>query len=81
MVSRRYIPRPSDLLWTRNMIEQMNDGGIWGLPMNEQVYKFDKVNKELHLIEGELDDMFHKVVANFGHFGYKVYDRRNKATG
>lgn len=81
MVSRKYIPRPSDLVWTKNMIETMNDGGVWGLPINGQVYKFDKVNKELNLIEGKMDDMFDKVVVNFGYFGYKVGDNRSKSTG
>jgi len=76
MVSRKYTPRPSDLVWTNNMIEQMKNGGRWGLPMNGQIYVFDKVNKELHLVEGEIDDMYEKIVVNFGYFGYKVIDKR-----
>jgi len=76
MVSKKYVPRASDLAWTKNMIECMNDGGVWGVPMNGQVYKFDKVNKELNLIEGKVDDMFNKIAVNFSYFGYKVNDKR-----
>lgn len=54
-------PRPSDIEWTRRLIAQMSDGGVWGIPMNQSVWKLDKTNKVFTCIHGKMDDMFDKL--------------------
>lgn len=66
----KWQPRPSDIEWTRNLIDKMRDGGVWGIPMNQSVWKFDKTNKALICIHGKMDDMFHKLTTVCKHLGY-----------
>jgi hypothetical protein len=71
-----YQPRPSDLVWTKNMINQMNQDGTWAVPMNQTVYVFHHDIKELHLVEGDIDYLFERVSKNFAYYGWKVLDKR-----
>ena len=73
-----YVPSPSDLVWTKKMIESMNQAGTWAVPMNQTVYVFNHDIKELHLVEGEIDYLFQRVSKNFSYFGWKVLDKRSK---
>lgn len=66
----KWQPRPSDIEWTRNLIDKMRDGGIWGIPMNGSVWKFDKTNKALICVHGKVDDMFHMLTTVCKHLGY-----------
>ncbi len=77
-----WTPRPSDVAWARNMVETMKQGGLWAVPMNGAVYRFDKATKTLWLVEGPKDDVFDKNVAAFGKVGYRVAvsDERQLAT-
>lgn len=46
-------PRPSDIAWTLNLIDKMRDGGIWGIPRCQTVWRFDKTNKVLVCVYGD----------------------------
>lgn len=32
--------------WTQNLIDNINDGGVWMVPRSGTIIKFDKVNKK-----------------------------------
>lgn len=53
---KRWHPRPSDVEWTRNMLTCLNDGGIWGVPRNQSIWKHIKDRKVLRCIYGPKDD-------------------------
>lgn len=48
-----YRPTASDIAWTQNLIDKMRDGGIWGIPRCQTVWRFDKTNKILVCIHGD----------------------------
>lgn len=58
--------------WAEDFLRQMNHGGEWQLPSNNQVYKIDKVNKKLIMIRGSEDITFRMNKAVFGLLGYSV---------
>lgn len=45
-------PSPSDIAWTRRMIDHMKDGSIWGIPRANSLWKLDKNNKVMVQIYG-----------------------------
>ena len=53
----KYTPRASDIQWTRNLIDQMKDGGLWGIPRAKSIWRFDKTNKVLIQIHGSPDEL------------------------
>lgn len=50
-----YRPTQFDINWTKNLIDKMRDGGIWGIPRCQTVWRFDKTNKILICIYGDYD--------------------------
>lgn len=60
------------------MTRMARHGMRWGVPMNCTVYVFDKEKKELVLVDGPVDDVFHKNAITFGKVGWKVVDGRIK---
>ena len=67
-------PSESDIAWVANLVRMMKDGASWGLPMNKTVYKIDKKNKRLTLIEGVVDGMFFRNKKCFAKIGYEVME-------
>lgn len=63
-------PRPSDITWTQNLIESMADGGMWGIPMNQSVWRLDKTNRVFKCVHGTKDDMFEKLTKVCAKLGY-----------
>lgn len=58
----KFVPRPSDIQWTQKLINAMNDGGIWGIPRANSVWRFDKTNKVLTLIHGRFNEPDNKAL-------------------
>ena len=54
-------PQPSDIEWTRRVIEGLNDGGVWGIPSHRSIWKVDKVKRLFSCIHGERDALFYKI--------------------
>ena len=76
-MSDDYKPSIFDLQWTKSMLDQMNDGATWAMPMNGMVWRFDHSNKELILVDGPKDYMFNRITKNFSYYGYTVKDGRS----
>ena len=75
-------PRQVDIMWAHNMVSTMNEGGVWGVPMSQQIYRFNHSQKQIELITGpsnaEADDLFEKNKIVFGMCGYSVVDSRRE---
>ena len=71
-----YKPRPSDILWTSNLIQSLRDKAVWLIPMDGSVYQIDKQAKKLIQIKAPSRpgpyDMVERLTANFAANGYVV---------
>lgn len=65
-------PNAAQVLWTQGLIAQMRDGGVWVLPVNGNVYKFDKTRKVLELLQGQQDEWHRRTVITFQRLGWTV---------
>jgi hypothetical protein len=54
-------PRKSDIEWTKGLIDTLTDTGIWVIPNNMSVFKFDKAGKRYMLVLGDSEDMTNKI--------------------
>lgn len=63
-------PTPSDLAWTKNLLDRLNDGGTWGFPANRSIWKHDKTHRVIRCIHGERDEDFNRVTAVCKLIGY-----------
>lgn len=59
-----YIPRPSDIAWTRDFLATLNDKAIWTVPMNGNRYVKDDSTKTLWLVAGDDLDLLEKLNIN-----------------
>jgi len=50
---KNWQPQPSDIVWTRNLIEQLNEGAVWGIPRANSVWRLNKANKVFTLAFGD----------------------------
>lgn len=73
-------PTKFDIEWSANLISYIKDGGVWGVPMNDTVYRLDKTNRILKLIRGPKDGIFERITATFAQLGWKVIEAREKVT-
>lgn len=73
----KFEPNDHDMSWTRKLISSLNEGGIWAVPYNGQVYQIYHSKKELHLIKGDDMNLFNKNKKIFFRLGYKVIDKRS----
>ena len=48
--------KKSDVAWLQNVIRLLNDGGEWGIPRNNSVWKFHKKRKVAELIIGDITE-------------------------
>lgn len=56
----------NSIAWTRNMLSQMADGGVWYVPRCASSYRVDKRNKTLTRSGMKPDTAINKVVAACG---------------
>lgn len=71
-------PSRSDIEWTKNLVERMNDGGMWAT--TEGVFRVDKKQKQL-VFSGPKLQIFHRVSKCAPHFGYTVRHIDDRHTG
>lgn len=69
-----YKPTPLDLGWTLDLIDHLNDHGVWIWPTCGLIYTIDKANKTFCLFISqpnteEAQEKFEKVL---GEIGWKV---------
>lgn len=64
-----WTPSPSDIAWTQQLLNAMNNGGLWGT--SEGVFKVNKTDKIL-LYAGMKGQIFHRVGKCAEHLGYTV---------
>lgn len=43
--------------WTQNLIDTLNDGGVWAVPRSGTIIKFDKVNKKARVTHQMIPDI------------------------
>lgn len=61
------------LEWCRNLIRVLQDGGVWGIPRSQIVFRVDKGAQKLILVIGETDDPdFIATKKVFKHIGWSV---------
>jgi hypothetical protein len=67
-------PAASVLSWCTSLVSALTDGGIWGIPRSETVFKVDKQKKQLILVQpGNDDDAdFFATQKVFKHIGWEV---------
>lgn len=66
-------PTEAVLNWCRNLVDTIADGGIWGIPRSQIVFRIDRPAKKLILIIGENDDPdFIATKQVFRHIGWTV---------
>lgn len=64
------------LKWCGEIVRTLEDGGIWALPSTRMVYRIDKTEKTLTLLEGTNMELHQLNINYFGKVGYKVLDGR-----
>jgi hypothetical protein len=67
---KRWQPRLSDTEWTWGLITDLNDGAFWLIPMNQSIWKLDKVNHIFCCIYGSKDDLFWRITVTCDGLGY-----------
>jgi hypothetical protein len=67
-----YVPRPSDIAWTREHLRVLNDGAIWTVPMNGNRYQKDEANKTMWLVAGEDYGLLERLDANCRALGWRA---------
>ena len=63
-------PTVAHIEWMRKLLAGLNDGGYWGIPANNSIWKHDQTDKVLLCVHGERDDMFHKLTVVCHKLGY-----------
>lgn len=64
-----WTPRPQDIAWTKAHLERINDGGFWGT--SECLYRVDKTNKILRVMDGQPGEMFKRIKACCAAMGWR----------
>lgn len=72
-----YQPRSADVIWARQLLGSMADGGIWGIPRCQMLFKIDHQKKQLVQIGGptEGEDYLNEIDCNtavFAEAGYQL---------
>jgi len=76
--NKHWQPTPYDLAWTQNLIDHLNDGGIWGVPRNNSVWKLDKQKRMFTCIFGKEDALFQAITICCRKLGYSTELKREK---
>lgn len=56
-------PSQSDIAWVKNLVDTLNDGSTWLLPVNQSIWKHDKTSRVLRCIHGNRDENFERITA------------------
>jgi len=68
---------PEQVAWGNNIICKVQDGGMWGPGIDTYgFFQFFHDRKELHYLNGQLDDTFYLAASIFRRFGYSIHDKR-----
>lgn len=76
------VPPDHVLAWCRQLVATINDGGVWGIPRSQTVFRIDHKKKQLILTAGDADgEDFHATRHVFGYIGWDVVteDEKNDA--
>ncbi len=66
-------PAESDIQWCSSLLDCVKDGGIWGAPCCQCIYRIDKQAKRLVLVSGsDLEETHRRIVICFGRLGWSV---------
>lgn len=65
-----WTPRPSDIEWTRRLIDRLNDGGLWSIPQNGSDWRLDKKAKVFRCVTGPKDALFEQLTIIGKKLGY-----------
>ncbi len=66
-------PLESDIAWCQRLLDMVKDGGVWGLPGCQCIYRIDKKAKRLVLVSGsDLEETHQRNVICFGQLGWSV---------
>lgn len=66
-----WTPRQSDIDWTHNLINMVKDGGVWAVPMNGNIYRFNKVTRTVSMVQGEADDLHQRFLVCLKALGWQ----------
>ena len=83
-MTEHYAPTYHDMMWAANMLQIMNDGGVWAIPGNCSTYIFDHTNKKLIRTATadpkDTTEIHSKTIAVFNAVGYSVVDAEDLQT-
>lgn len=69
------------IAWGNNVLSKVENGGLYGAGLETYgLYQFFHKEKELHYLNGQLDDMFYLVATIFNGLGYSIVDERRKCS-
>jgi hypothetical protein len=68
------VPPEHILEWCRNLVRTLHDGGVWGIPRSQTVFRVDKQQQRLVLISAGSDNDadFFATQEVFAHIGWDV---------
>lgn len=79
MITSWWIPRTSDIAWTKNLINSMSQDGVWSTTDGMNVFRFDHENKKLTVLECTDLRLYEKVNVIFKGLGWSVIGGPNAA--
>lgn len=56
----------------QKIVDELMDGGIWGIPRSMVVFRVDKKNKNFILLEGDCEEELKAFSYWYGKLGYSV---------
>jgi hypothetical protein len=65
-------PDQEDIQFVAQLIRTVKDGGVWGVPQNGQVYRFNHRDKTITLIKGRVDFITHRTRVIAAKLGWRV---------
>lgn len=71
---------PDEISWGQYIIGKVLDGGTYGTPQNLGLFRLHHKAKELHYLNGPLDEVFFGVATIFHGLGYSIHDGRPRCS-
>ena len=74
MSTEWWIPRKSDIEWTKTLINKVAQDGVWATTNSLNVFRFDHENKQLTVLECTDLSLYKKVKVIFEGLGWSVIE-------
>ena len=69
----KWEPSEKDILWAKNLVNSLKEGGVWALPGSGCIFKFSHKNKTIELVLGDTDtEIVERTEEVFKRIGYTL---------